>query len=1044
MPLWGMGDKDQEKKKVTPPVIRLAQSEYGQLWLIEGVRQGLRFVGPLNPKVIDDLALLAAQKVERGHLQDTGGFLKDAPPGYREAIAVWVMPIPMPGPGQETPVQTIVLEPESEHGRNTSSLAWHSADIATGGRKKPWMMYVNRSIFLDGKEKIVAPEEAGFHPPAAPFPNLVLDEEKKFYRGPITLLSTSYRSNDARLHSAKDRQRLEDDYKAHYAPGDRQLAVMLSVGNDAELGSNFEPSNSALYYFENSLLVGAADIERKTGPDSKPFEVFRKENYSRHHPSVMWMIAPAGANNYRNPDGTRTRFNGSSASTPLMTGGVVYPLLAKYVAVPDQPQKLLTVDDVLLAIRQTAHPIFTSRDNKESWQRDDLITNRLVGERYQSNEAGPGLARPLAADALLAAREAYARAHPEVREIKLVDKQYPLQGQRKKGNTFLHTFAVGHDLRANIITLDLHVRPEDSRDVSLTLIAPDGVSSMPLNLNVGETPDTGYKVARADGFADIPARGEWTLVSNVPLREGTLNLERAIPPGHYIEKVQPDYATMRRDAMRHADFSEIPRPTLDALSLKTFNLSQTLFPDGYLKRRLMDAVMARRDDEALVLLDSGAPEFTKARAEILQAVKGHNVAALVRILDGGTPSLALLREAIWARDTLLVDVLIKEGYAAAMDTKSGETALTTIIDSSYPDRVRLVERALASGAKATLNLRDTRGRTALIRAADKIYLPDEGPTILRMLVDNGADPSIKDDNERSIMFSLANMPDLADELARRCPALVTEPDKEGMTPVMQFMNSVGTGKGVLMLARQGADLSAKRRDGRTLLSFDHDGLLDQALLLQRQGNPPGVARAATTAELLMHQSAKVEQSAVADGQLQAGGEKFAVPATLKQPLIRGEKVEGYSIDVSLPPSVQTVYIDATDLSRRGIDIPAGLPKDSRIVFVINPKDVGAFNITYDRDWGSLRLQIEKNMVGGVRQSTKDNPIDLKRVEVATGSIKDDKIEITQRINVGDLLAKKEMLLLAAAKAPPAPVLTLSKDVFAPPGLPTPPSKRHGR
>ncbi len=297
--------------------------------------------------------------------------------------------------------------------------------------------------------------------PIGGYNNRVREEEKALYAPhEFVVLSNSTGNLDLHLMSAEDRVKLEKEYANYYsASGKTQVVYVMGAGNDGYAKDKMH--HNGIHYHENTLVVGAADEHTREDAYGRKLNIYTLESYSSVAPSVVGPIAPQGAERYREDSGKNSRFNGTSAATPRLAGSTVYPLLMTYAVSKSQPGKVLNAQDTLVAIRETAQPLFVTEGRDiNGFFKSELNKNDVVGERYQSEQAGPGIAQPTAAFDLLKAREAYAKAHPE--SVKpLVDKIYTLEPKRHEKNKqgkFEYNVNIDADVLANVITLDLNAK----------------------------------------------------------------------------------------------------------------------------------------------------------------------------------------------------------------------------------------------------------------------------------------------------------------------------------------------------------------------------------------------------------------------------------------------------------------------------------------------------------------------------------------------------------------------------------------------------------
>ena len=86
-----------------------------------------------------------------------------------------------------------------------------------------------------------------------------------------------------------------------------------------------------------------------------------------------------------------------------------------------------------------------------------------------------------------------------------------------------------------------------------------------------------------------------------------------------------------------------------------------------------------------------------------------------------------------------------------IDDKEDDFGQTLLMTSAAHNRKKFVKKLLKRGAN--VNLRDKKGRTALILALNSGHFNDENDTIIKMLLERGASPYVRDDDGKNILDS---------------------------------------------------------------------------------------------------------------------------------------------------------------------------------------------------------------------------------------------------------------------------------------------------
>ncbi len=337
------------------------------------------------------------------------------------------------------------------------------------------------------------------------------------------------------------------------------------------------------------------------------------------------------------------------------------------------------------------------------------------------------------------------------------------------------------------------------------------------------------------------------------------------------------------------------------------------------------------------------------------------------------------------------------------------------------NKKELAELVLSQGAE--LNAKDKNGKGIILDAARQVNNNWEknvaANELFKWLVEKGADLSVKNEYGESAMFRLSSNPELMQYAAKCDPALLSAPDNEGRTPAFTLLAKGRDKESFLKLAELGADLSAKTKVGTSLVKVDHDGWLDEAIKRQRA---LGISKALTTGEVLFHEAAKKPALVTTDAQLEAKNSSLQLPDTAKAILVKPTgKKDDFPAEFDFSKKTpQTVYIDTTN-AESAIRLE-NVPKDSRVVLLINPDAAKGNKLQISEDGYSPRLQVKigERIVADVTNdewSKKRNTHD--RIIIAVGSVKDNKVEITHQLSIPELAAKKEALLQAGKKDSPA-------------------------
>lgn len=419
-----------------------------------------------------------------------------------------------------------------------------------------------------------------------------------------------------------------------------------------------ELRHSAYRNHPDALLVGACQSVPATARPDAP-RLMHMENYSSFGPDVVCETSPLSAQyleGLRAYSKTYESMQGTSFSAP-QAAVMVQALLERFAVSPENPHSVLTKEDVLLSLRQTAQPLhvreylsaIAPENNKH------LFENVPLGDHYASRIAGCGCIDMEAAWKQLERMEqAVLSGEAAMKPRQDVSAPLKLQPELDTDGHYRYQVDMKEALHADMIVIDAQVRNR------LPFVMPGrmyltGPQGGLLELFPSDNAHDQYRIARSSAFHGMKLAGTWTLLSTEALESAQINFRQSMAADHVAVTHKPDEAARFRQLYRQADLKTISYEDIDGRLLQVnadgkpaiacHDFSETGFPAGYLELRLLQlASDPAHKDHALALVSSGHPVFKAHEAELRAAIGEGNTGSVFALLAPNEKAQAALME----------------------------------------------------------------------------------------------------------------------------------------------------------------------------------------------------------------------------------------------------------------------------------------------------------------------------------------------------------------------------------------------------------------
>ncbi len=207
--------------------------------------------------------------------------------------------------------------------------------------------------------------------------------------------------------------------------------------------------------------------------------------------------------------------------------------------------------------------------------------------------------------------------------------------------------------------------------------------------------DAKYRIGRTSAFHGEPLTGDWTLLSNEPLKSAQIRFSKTMAPDHVAVTHAPDWPTSFRHLYRRANLNIAYTKELDERMLATdasgtpaiasHDFSATRFPAGYLELRLMHlAATPGQQAHAMALASSGAKPFRNMQNALQEAIGRRDSDALLALLAPDAHAVTALAEnAIRQQDDKGILTLLARSGASAIKMADGTPLFNQLVRDAH-------------------------------------------------------------------------------------------------------------------------------------------------------------------------------------------------------------------------------------------------------------------------------------------------------------------------------------------------------------------------
>ena len=703
----------------------------------------------MSSYTVPSLALSAVELGGNFVIQNRHAFIaeeeyrKGESPGFRDEFK----PLYPRLPEVKTPTKTAVMYLEDgifnsvtlpTHGlavASTGSAAW---EAMTGDPHLPGIAF-NRMPYEDtiGKQRKpllgpIIPEKFKV--------DLALPVMRAWMKGAsYQVISTSTSHHNEQLTSRTERisgEKQIDECFGHDA------VFVQSIGNYRDMEAGLR--HCAYSYHPSTLLVGACQsLPVSYGDDThkKDFRVQHLEAYSSFAPDIVWETNPTNAKYIASLTPGETQYlvmDGTSFAAP-QAATVVAAMLRRYARSPENPEAVLSKEDILLALRQTAQPVHVREfvsSHTTSINSCGLLPLYRVGNNYISEEAGCG---SIDVEAVWKHLEIMEQGVKEgkckslARQTIQAEIPTPIVTADAKGH-YYYPIEIDNPLVTDSIVIDVKSRGltgnagQSSNKLYLASSNGELLQLMP-SINSANH----FLITKSSGFHGVPLAGKWTLVSTAPVEQAHISFVNAMAPEHVNVAIQPSEPKRFRNLYHRADLRTVKAVDLDERLMKRndsgipfiaqHDFSSTSFPENYLELRLMQlASDPNEKSHAIALVNSNYAPFEAHRNALLTALEKQDTQSILQLLAPSDKAKAnVLEYALDEREKpAIVTMLLENGFAKRKNN-IGTPFIVRLVQETERDGVRNQERVVVLKAAidtlhkqgVSIMQKDARGKTVL-------------------------------------------------------------------------------------------------------------------------------------------------------------------------------------------------------------------------------------------------------------------------------------------------------------------------------------------
>lgn len=591
--------------------------------------------------------------------------------------------------------------------------------------------------------------------------------QKKYKDNSVNVFSISQVGTNLDMVDADSRSKAVKKLDDYY--GSNAIYV-IGNGNSAPNNAAHSRHNAVHQHPTRTLLVGALHTSDVTVGKST-FPVFTGTDYSQWGADVT-VAVPDLKTGYtiskKMKEGDTIvadrPLSGTSFAAPHAAAGVGR-LMERFAKSKENPDAVLTPEQVLLAIKQTSQqvpvgivferieagvpeirgvaipikPLPPVKDTFVFLAKTDILPSSPFNGRLVHPSTGNGRADFEEAWKMLEAMEnrvkdtqantlpdgttkAYVRERVTIPPSALVfDKELPRDGEAGTDRQYKVTMDSPHFADTGIIEIHSKelAKAVKSGKAKLLAIAPSG-ERIELTPSISLNKDVDFVVAKIPAVQGMPIKGEWKIVSTEKLDKVSISFPSAMQADDVGVVIKPDLEAIKKRRLRNSDLREFSPHKIDPLLENgPLDLSQTAFPQGYLELTLLNVMEEAKEakannnevgfkklaEKAQQLANSGYPLFDTKNPAFIKAVGDLDSKATVKAMADGPTQLAMIRFALEQGGKEKIKALTDLGIDLKAKDADGRTILFFTEDEETLKALKAAEPALEA-------MKDNKGQSA--------------------------------------------------------------------------------------------------------------------------------------------------------------------------------------------------------------------------------------------------------------------------------------------------------------------------------------------